>query len=126
MLMIRLQRVGKKNSPAFRVVLVDSRRSSKSSAIKDIVGFYEPKKANVPQFDVEKIKDALSHGAQASKTIYNFLIDAKIIEDKKKNVLHLTRIGKKKEKNALKKEEQPVAAVPEAEKEIKEEGLTNS
>ncbi len=97
MLMIRLQRVGKKNTPAFRVVLVDSRRSSKSSAIKDIVGFYEPKSGKT-QFDEEKIKNAISHGAQASKTIHNLLIDAKIITGKKKDVLHHNKINKKKAK----------------------------
>jgi len=99
MLMIRLQRKGKKNSPAFRVVLVDSRRSSKSSAIRDIVGFYEPKSGKT-QFNEEKIKTAISHGAQTSKTIHNLLIDAKIISGKKLDVLHHERIKSKKVKEA--------------------------
>jgi len=97
MLTIRLQRVGKKNSPSFRIVTVDSRRSSKSNAIKDVVGFYNPKSKEC-RFDAQKINKALSVGAKTSETVHNLLVRYKIIKEKKKNVLHLSRIAKKKKK----------------------------
>jgi ribosomal protein S16 len=43
MLKIRLQRIGRKNDPAFRAVLTDSKNSTKSGKFLEIVGTYNPK-----------------------------------------------------------------------------------
>ena len=43
MLKIRLQRIGRKNDPAFRVVLTDSKNSTKSGRFLEILGTYNPK-----------------------------------------------------------------------------------
>ncbi|MBY0376838.1 30S ribosomal protein S16, partial [Patescibacteria group bacterium] len=40
---IRLQRIGRKNDPAFRVVLTDSKNSTKSGRFLEILGTYNPK-----------------------------------------------------------------------------------
>jgi ribosomal protein S16 len=42
MLVIRFLRVGKKNQPSFKIVVVDKRRSSKSGSFLEEVGFYNP------------------------------------------------------------------------------------
>src|SRR3989338_1269865 len=41
MLMIRLQRVGRRNDPSFRVVITDSRNSTKSGKFIEIVGNHD-------------------------------------------------------------------------------------
>lgn len=84
--MIRLQRTGRKNDASFRVVLTDSKNAAKSGKFKEILGSYSPKSGEV-LFKADRIKHWMSHGAQASDTVYNFLVQQKIIEGKKKNVL---------------------------------------
>lgn len=86
MLKIRLQRIGRKNDPAFRVLLTDSKNSTKSGKFKEILGSYNLKKGEVI-FKAERIAYWISKGAQTSDTVHNFLVHQKLIEGKKKNVL---------------------------------------
>ncbi len=90
MLKIRLQRIGRKNDPAFRVVLTDSKNSTKSGRFLEILGTYNPKVVDKKQrtsFVGDRIKYWLSKGAKLSDTMHNFLVQEKIIEGKKVNVL---------------------------------------
>jgi len=86
MLKIRLQRIGRKNDPAFRVVLTDSKNSTKSGRFLEILGTYNPK-AGEKKLENEKIKYWMSKGAKLSDTMHNFLVHDKTIEGKKINVL---------------------------------------
>jgi small subunit ribosomal protein S16 len=86
MLKIRLQRIGRKNNAAFRVVLTDSKNSAKSGKFKEILGFYDIKKGEII-FKNERINYWMNNGAQVSDTVHNFLVKEKITEGKKKNVL---------------------------------------
>ena len=43
MLMIRLQRTGRKHIPSFRVVLTDKRNSTKSGKTLETLGFFNAK-----------------------------------------------------------------------------------
>ncbi len=86
MLKIRLQRIGRKNDPSFRVVLTDSKHSTKSGKFLEILGTYNPK-AGEKKLDGDKIKYWMSKGAKCSDTMHNFLVHDKIIEGKKVNVL---------------------------------------
>ena len=86
MLMIRLQRIGRKNDPSFRVVLTDSKNAAKSGKFLEILGSYNLKKGEV-LFKADRIKHWMGHGAQTSATVHNFLVHQKLIEGKKKNVL---------------------------------------
>lgn len=86
MLMMRLQRVGRKNEPSYRVVVVDKRTGPKSNKNIDQLGFYNPK-SGVVEIDGEKAKVWLSKGVQASPTVHNMLVAKKIIDAKKINVL---------------------------------------
>jgi small subunit ribosomal protein S16 len=86
MLKIRLQRIGRKNDPAFRVVLTDSKNSTKSGKFQEILGSYNVKKGEV-LFKADRILHWMKNGAQVSATVHNFLVHQKIIEGKKKNVL---------------------------------------
>ncbi len=86
MLMMRLQRVGRKNDPSFRIVVTDKRNGPKSSKHIDQVGSYHPKTKHFI-IDAEKVTKWLSQGVQPSPTLHNLLISKKIIEGKKVNVL---------------------------------------
>ena len=86
MLKIRLQRIGRKNDPAFRAVLTDSKNSTKSGRFLEILGTYNPK-IGEKKLDGEKIKYWMSKGAKCSDTMHNFLVHEKIIDAKKINVL---------------------------------------
>jgi len=86
MLKIRLQRIGRKNDPSFRVVLTDSKNSTKSGKFLEILGTYNPK-ASEKNLENDRIKYWMSKGAKCSDTMHNFLVHDKIIEGKKVNVL---------------------------------------
>ena len=86
MLMIRLQRIGRKNDPAFRAVVTDSKNSTKSGKFLEIVGTYAAKQG-ILNLKKDRISHWIKQGAQVSDTMHNFLVSEKIIEGKKHNVL---------------------------------------
>ena len=86
MLKIRLQRTGRKNDPAFRVVVTEHTRGPKSEKHVDRVGFYNPK-TKEQKLDGERIKSWIEKGAHASGTVHNMLIKAGIIKGDTVNVL---------------------------------------
>ena len=112
MLKIRLQRVGRKNVPTFRVVLTDSKNSTKSGRFLEILGSFDPRDDKSKIVDGERVKYWISKGAQLSGTLHNFLVHTKVIEGKKINVLPKKR-PILKEKEETKKEESPKAAAAE-------------
>ncbi|MCD5389905.1 MAG: 30S ribosomal protein S16 [Candidatus Pacebacteria bacterium] len=86
MLMLRLQRVGRRNEAHFKIVVIEKSKGPKSHKYVDIVGSYNPKLGNVI-IDEDKAKKWLANGVQPSDTVYNMLVTKGIIDGKKKNVL---------------------------------------
>ena len=86
MLMIRLQRIGRKNQAAFRVLVLDSHRGPKAGKNVELLGSYSPH-TNILQVDKERVLYWMSKGAQVSDTMRNLLITNKILEGRKINVL---------------------------------------
>lgn len=86
MLKVRLQRVGRKNDPSFRVVVTDSRRGPKSGNFIEVLGSYDARQRE-PILKADRIKHWLSVGAQTSGTVHNLLISQGVIEGNKINVL---------------------------------------
>lgn len=86
MLKIRLQRVGRKHEPTFRVVLTDSKNSAKSGRFLEVLGSYDPRK-KTEVLEGDRIKEWMGKGAQLSDTLRNLLITHKILSGKKVNVL---------------------------------------
>lgn len=86
MLMIRLQRVGRRNDPSYRVVLTDKQNAPQSGKFKEILGSYDPRN-DKPALKEERISYWIEKGAQPSDTVHNLLIDAGIIKGGKINVL---------------------------------------
>lgn len=68
MLVIRLQRVGRKGHAQFRVVVQDSRRTPTSGKIVAQVGTYDPHTKNV-NLDKERAQAYLNNGAQPSDRV---------------------------------------------------------
>lgn len=105
MLMIRLQRVGKKNEPTFRVVLTDSKNGPKSGKFLEVLGSYDARDKNESKVNADRVKELIANGAQLSDTVHNFLINKGVIKGKKINSLP--------KKSPIKKEgEEEVVAAP--------------
>ena len=120
MLKIRLQRVGRKHVPTFRVVLTDSTNSTKSGRFIEILGSYDSRKDSEKLVNAERVKYWISKGAQLSGTMHNFLVDKKIVEGKKINVLPLKRPINKEEAPAT-EDAKPSSAPAETTEAPKEE-----
>ena len=86
MLVIRLQRVGRKNDPSFRVIVADSKLKPKTGNFLEVIGSYDARKG-APIINTERAKHWLSVGAKASGTVHNLLLDLKVVSGKKVNVL---------------------------------------
>jgi len=72
MVKIRLSRIGKKKTPFYRIVAVDSRRKRDGASL-EILGSYDGLKSQLINFDEERIKHWISQGAipsDAVKRIY--------------------------------------------------------
>lgn len=65
MLVIRLQRVGRKGHAQFRVVVQDSRRTPGSGKVVALLGTYNPHNKEV-KINAERAQHYLDHGAQPS------------------------------------------------------------
>lgn len=87
MLKIRLQRVGRKHEPVFRVVLTDSKNGPKSGKFIEILGSYDSRDKNETTLKADRITHWINNGAQVSDTIHNLLITKEIIKGKKINNL---------------------------------------
>jgi len=111
MLVIRLQRVGRKHEPVFRLVLTDSKNGPKSGKFLEILGNFDARKGDKLEFDNEKIKYWITKGVKLSDTIHNLLISKKVIEGKKIN-----NLPKKKPIISLKPDE---ATKPVTQEEVK-------
>lgn len=113
MLMMRLQRVGRKNDPSFRLVVTDKRTGPKSNKHIALLGSYNPKLGTV-QVDKTAAKEWLSKGVQPSDTVHNILVAQKVIEGRMKNVL--PKKSPIVDEEALKKAEEERLAKEAAEK----------
>lgn len=90
MLKIRLQRVGRKNISTFRVVITDSKNSTKSGKYLEVLGSYDSVHKTF-EVNAEQVRYWISKGAQLSETLHNLFVSKKIIDGKKINVLPLKK-----------------------------------
>lgn len=107
--MIRFQRIGRKNDPSFRMVVLEKASGPKAGTYVDLVGTYNPKtKAFTANADA--IKGWMAKGAQLSPSLMNLLIEKKVIEGKKSaDVVKEKNLSKN-----IKKREAEEAAAKEA------------
>ncbi|MHB1769660.1 MAG: 30S ribosomal protein S16 [Minisyncoccota bacterium] len=105
MLMIRFQRIGRTNAPAFRIVLLEKARAAKAGGITELLGTYNPK-SKALTLNETRVKEWIAKGAQPTGSVHNLLVSKGIIEGKKRNVLP--------KKTSQKKEDTAAAPVAEA------------
>ena len=104
MLRIRFFRIGKKNQPLFRIVVTDKKNPPRGGRFVEELGFWNPlsKEKAVKK---ERVKYWLSIGAKPSDSVYNLLIQEKVLEGAK---ISVHKKKKKKEgKTETKKEPKP-------------------
>lgn len=95
MLKVRLQRVGRKNDPSFRVVVMDSKKDSQSGKVIEVLGAYDArgKMGERATINAERAKYWISVGAQPSDTVHNLLVDAKVVTGEKIKALPKPKAG---------------------------------
>jgi small subunit ribosomal protein S16 len=86
MLMIRFQRIGRTNDPAFRIAVLEKTRAAQAGSIVEQVGTYNPR-SKALTLNAESVKAWIAKGAQPTDSIRNLLINKGVIEGKKVNVL---------------------------------------
>jgi len=126
--MIRLQRVGRKHEPVFRLVLTDSKNSPKSGKFLEILGSYDARKEENIDFKNDKIKHWISKGAKLSNTVHNILIERKVIDGKKINALPKKTpfISEKTEADSAKSSVEPKEKAMDAKEDVQPETLVET
>ena len=110
MLKIRLARVGKSNSPFFRLVVAEKSRAVKRQNL-EILGLYNPiSKDNKFQVNKERVLYWIHKGAQPSPTANNLLCDFDVLPKNKKVKNTFAKPEKKKEIKAKEGKKSAVAA----------------
>ena len=84
MLVIRFQRVGRKNDPAYRIVVTEKRSKPHGIGV-EIVGSYHPKTKHTVLAG-ERILHWIGKGAQPSATVHNLLIKKGVKKGIKRHV----------------------------------------
>ena len=114
MLAIRLQRIGRKGYPVYRLAVQEAQRHPSSGRVVAYVGSYNPhtKEANIQVADAQKYLD---NGAQPSPRVVKLLAGAGVklplwvkqaSSDKQKAVRHTDKLRKNQPK------EEPAAVEP--------------
>ncbi len=68
MVKIRLSRIGKKHSPFYRIVVVDS-RSKRDGKYIEAVGIYNPLRKEETRLSLERISYWIEKGAKSTETV---------------------------------------------------------
>lgn len=95
MLVIRLSRTGKRNSPSFRVVVQEKHRTPTGKAV-EFLGYYNPR-LKEKRLKTDRIEYWLEKGAQPSGSIHNLLVTEGILKAGKVKVSRLHPKKKKAE-----------------------------
>lgn len=129
MLKIRLQRIGRRNNPSYRIVVVESTAAAKKGKPVELLGTYDTiRKTTV--LNKERVQHWMTQGAKPSDTMHNILIKNGVIEGVKKNVLPKKNPVVKSEENETeegeKKEESATEETQVEEAQQKDEGTKDT
>lgn len=105
MLIIRLQRTGKKNASDFRLVLAQKTASAAKKFV-EVLGSYNPRSKNFLVKSEERLKYWIAQHVEISPTVHNILVSKNLLDAKKVKAF---KTPKKKE------EPKAEAAAPAAE-----------
>ncbi len=75
---IRLTKMGRRNHPIYRIVVMDS-KSPRESEYIDILGTYDPKNKKILEIKPDKVKEWLNKGAELTDRAKAILKIAKVL-----------------------------------------------
>ena len=124
MLAIRMQRVGRKGHPEYRVVVQDARLTPSSGRVVARVGHYNPHTKQTT-LDKEKVEYYLTNGAKPSPRVVGILVSEKVAlpswvekptASKKRSIRKAEKLRRNQPKEEIVDEEEaPIPAVDESE-----------
>lgn len=115
MLVIRLARVGKKNQPSYRIVVIEHKRATNAKP-KEVIGFYNPlTDPSTVNLKKDRAEYWIKNGARVSTTVSRFVKDLGI-DLKDKQIVSKNKPSKKKKKDKEGGEEKKDEKAPEGEK----------
>ena len=123
MLTMRLQRVGKKNQPSYRIVLAEKHRSA-TKKIVELLGHYNPRTKEFGIKNEERLKTLVSRHIELSATLRNLLITKGLITGEKVKAWR-PKIKAKEETPAAAPAVAPQAEAPKTEEANKTKATTN-
>ena len=106
MLAIKLQRIGKKHQPSYRLVVAEKRSKMAAPPVEDL-GAYNPF-TKLATFNKERLSHWVKMGAQPTVTAHNLLVGQGILAVKKMAV----KMRKKARTEGVEGKATPVAAAP--------------
>jgi small subunit ribosomal protein S16 len=77
MLKLRLKRIGRKRSPAYRLVIMENKCRRDGRPIEE-VGYYNPISKQC-YFNIDKVNEWLQNGAKPTKTVFHLLKKNKVL-----------------------------------------------
>jgi small subunit ribosomal protein S16 len=84
MLAIKLQRIGKKHQPSYRLVVAPARSKMAGPPVEDLGSYHPATKAT--SFKKERISYWLGVGAQPTLTVHNLLVSQGVVTTPKRAV----------------------------------------
>lgn len=109
MLMIRFQRIGRKNDAAFRIAVLEKTAGPKAGKYVDLVGTYNPK-TKTTNLKADAIRAWMAKGAQVSPSVHNLLVKEGVVEGTKIPVIAKSTL----EKHIAKRKAEEEAAAAKA------------
>lgn len=88
MLAIKLNRIGKKHQPTFRIVVAEKRSKMGGTYVEDL-GFWNPREKTT-SINKERATYWLGVGAQPTDTVHNILVKGQVIKGKKRPAHDIT------------------------------------
>ena len=79
MLKLRLKRIGRKGSPAYRLVVMENTSRRDGRPVEE-VGYYNPI-SKESHFEIEKIQKWLNYGVKPTEVVASLLKKAEIIKN---------------------------------------------
>ena len=115
MVRLRLQRLGRRNRPFYRLSAIE-KRNRRNGVVLEQLGWYDPiasDEAKQLELNAERIKFWLSQGAQPSETVADLLARNDLLTPKLKNQWEADRKAAR-ERVEAKKAAEAAAAAPAA------------
>ncbi|MFC1622417.1 30S ribosomal protein S16 [Patescibacteria group bacterium] len=106
MVILRLQRIGRKKEPHFRLIAQDKKKDQWDKSI-EILGWLNPR-SKEKTLKKERVEYWLSVGAQCTDRVHNWLIDEGILKQDKRNTIKISKKRKSKKEGKKKAPTQKV------------------